>query len=51
MGVFLRFRQFPVGIVGDIKAMFSQVPVDEDRGALRFLWFKDGDLNQPAGTY
>ena len=51
MDVLLRLRQFPIGIVGDIKAMISQVLVDEDRDALRFLWFKDGDLNQPEGTY
>ena len=31
--------------------MFSQVQVDEDRDTLRFLWFKDGDLNQLAETY
>ena len=48
VGVLLRFRQFPIAVVGDIKGMFSQVLVDEqDRDALRFLWFKDGDLKQP----
>ena len=28
-GVFLRFRQWPVAIIGDIKAMFSQVFVNQ----------------------
>ena len=52
MSVLLQFRQFPVGIVGDIKAMFSKILVDaEDRDALWFLWFKDGDFNQLRETY
>ena len=47
VGVLLRFRKSPIALVGDIKGMFSQVLVDEnDRDALLFLWFKDGDLQQ-----
>lgn len=42
----LRFRQYPVAVVGDIKAMFSQVLIDEkDKDAFRFLWFPDNDLD------
>ena len=46
MGVLLRFRQFLIGMAGNIESIFSQLLVDEeDRDALRFLWFKEGDLN------
>ena len=52
VGVLLRFRQYPVAVVGDIRGMFSQVLVDEqDRDALRFLWFENNDLHQPVVTY
>ena len=52
VGVLLRFRKSPIALVGDIKGMFSQVLVDEnDRDALRFLWFKDGDLQQQPIEY
>ena len=44
--VLIRFRQHPVAITADIKAMFHQVAVPEqDRDALRFLWWPDGDLS------
>jgi hypothetical protein len=44
-GVLLRFRERPVAISSDIEAMFHQVRVDPcDIGALRFLWWKNGDL-------
>ena len=47
VGVFLRFRQEPIALVGDIKSMFYQVFVSEqDRDALRFLWYPDGDLEK-----
>ena len=39
VGVILRFRKFPVVIIGDIEAMYSQVRLNkEDRDAVRFLW-------------
>ena len=45
LGVFLRFRQEQIAIVGDIKNMFYQVFVDEaDRDAFRFFWFPEGDV-------
>ena len=47
IGVLLRFRQEPVPVMTDVKAMFHQVlfhPKDID--ALRFLWYPYGDLNK-----
>ncbi|XP_033637433.1 uncharacterized protein LOC117298338 [Asterias rubens] len=41
LGVFLRFRQHPVAISGDIQAMFHQVRLlPEDKPLLRFVWRK-----------
>ena len=35
-------------MIGDIKSMFYQLWVSEEhRILLRFLWWKDGDLNNP----
>ena len=43
--VFLYFRQESIAIVDDIKSMFYQIFVSEqDRDALRFLWYPDGDV-------
>ena len=45
--VLLKFRQNYVAFMADIKQMFYQVQVPkQDRNFLRFLWYKDGDLNQ-----
>ena len=47
VGVFLHFRQEPIAIVGNIKSMFYQVFMSEqDRDALRFLWYPDGNLKK-----
>ena len=52
IGVLLRFRQEPVAIMADIEGMFYQVKVhQEDRDALRFLWWTDDDISQPPKTY
>ena len=52
VGVLLRFRQYPFALIGDIKGMFSQVLVnEEDRDALRFLWFKNHDLSGSVAEY
>ncbi|KAK3086822.1 hypothetical protein FSP39_023974 [Pinctada imbricata] len=47
LGVLLRFRQESIAIQGDIEAMFHQVEVPEsDRECLRFLWWRDGNLDK-----
>ena len=52
IGVLLRFRQERVAIQADIKAMFHQVFVSEQhRSALKFLWWKGGDLTRPPSEY
>jgi hypothetical protein len=51
VGVLLRFRQYPVAVVGDIEAMFHQVRVlPDDTDRLRFLWWKDG-LDRPPSIF
>ncbi|KAK7878134.1 hypothetical protein WMY93_031215 [Mugilogobius chulae] len=51
LGVLLRFRQFPVAVSGDIKAMFHQVRLlPEDCPLLRFLW-RDGETERPPDVY
>lgn len=49
-GVLIRFRQHPIALMCDIQKMFHQFHVVEaDRNFLRFLWWKQGDLNsQPS---
>ena len=52
VAVLLRFRQEPVAFMADIQDMVIQVYVSEDdRDALRFLWWKDDDPTQPLLTY
>nr|XP_046229927.1 uncharacterized protein LOC124050970 [Scatophagus argus] len=52
LGVLLRFRQEPVAVMGDIEGMFHQVKVPkQDVDFLRFLWWSDGDTNQPLAEY
>ena len=39
-------------MIGNIKAMFSQVFVDKrDRDALQFLWYTDDDISKPPTDY
>ena len=48
VGVLIGFHQEQVAVIGDIESMFYQVWVfKEHRSLLRFLWWKDGDLNNP----
>ena len=52
IGVILRFRVDDVAVTADIKRMFYQVFVaPEDRGALCYLWWPNGDLSKGAKTY
>ena len=52
VGVLARFRKHPVGIMADVEAMFHQVQVEkQDRDALRFLWWPDGDTVQPPDVH
>ncbi|XP_067295957.1 uncharacterized protein [Pseudorasbora parva] len=51
-GILIRFRQHPIALMCDIEKMYHQFHVDEsDRDFLRFLWWKDGNLNQPASEF
>ena len=52
IGVLSRFRQDPTAFTADIEAMFCQVKVSPiQRDFLKFLWWKDGDYNQPVEVY
>ncbi|XP_076857249.1 uncharacterized protein LOC143511529 [Brachyhypopomus gauderio] len=50
LGILIRFRQHPIALMCDIEKMFHQFHVDKsDRDYLRFLWWKNGELNaQPC---
>ncbi|XP_029109940.1 uncharacterized protein LOC108941786 [Scleropages formosus] len=51
-GVLIRFRLHPVALMCDIEKMFHQFHVQEnDRSYLRFLWWKNGDLNTQPQQY
>ena len=51
-GVLTRFRVNPIALVADIEAMFHQVKVNpEDRSALQFLWWPDGDVDKRLEVY
>ena len=52
IGVILTFRVNSVAVAADIKRMFHQVFVSpEDRGALCYLWWPDGDLMKDPKTF
>ena len=47
--ILLRFRLYPVILLGDIQKAFLQIEVDRrDRDSMRFLWFKDIKAEQPV---
>ncbi len=49
LNVLVRFRQYAVGIVGDIQEMFLQIGLDpKDRPYHRFLWRGLNKQNQPT---
>ncbi|KAJ8381315.1 hypothetical protein SKAU_G00020930 [Synaphobranchus kaupii] len=52
IGVLVRFRLGEVAIMVDVKKMFPQVKVlSQHVDFLRFLWWPDGDINQPLKEY
>ncbi|PIK42035.1 hypothetical protein BSL78_18708 [Apostichopus japonicus] len=52
VGVLLRFRMEPIALMADIEAMFYQVRVQrEHRDLLRFVWWPDGNTDQPLREY
>jgi len=52
LGVFFRFRFFPVAVVADIKSIFFQVKcLPEDRSALRFLFWENDDPDKKVKIY
>lgn len=52
VGVLCRFREKPVALVGDIEKMFHQFRVDpKDRDYLRFLWWKNGNIEVEPTVY
>eukprot|EP00057_Strongylocentrotus_purpuratus_P002977 XP_003725633.2 PREDICTED: uncharacterized protein LOC100892397 [Strongylocentrotus purpuratus] len=51
-GVLCRFRMEKVAFMCDVKEMFHQFQVNkEHRDYLRFLWWPDGDYQQPVHHY
>ncbi|KAK7901877.1 hypothetical protein WMY93_018646 [Mugilogobius chulae] len=52
LGVLLRFRREKVAVTVDVEQMFYCFRVKEShRNYLRFLWFKDNDLNKEITEY
>ena len=46
--ILLRFRMYPIIIIADIEKAFLMVRVNEsDQDVLRFLWFKDVNVEKP----
>ncbi|KAI4902936.1 hypothetical protein NFI96_019343, partial [Prochilodus magdalenae] len=51
-GVLIRFREHRIALMCDIEKMFHQFHVQEnDRNYLRFLWWKNGDVNTPPHEF
>ena len=52
VAVLLRFRMFKIGVVADIRKAFLQISLtEEDRDLTRFLWRKEGKLENPIEVY
>ena len=50
--VFLQFRMFQIGLVGDIgKAFLQMFLAEDDRDLTRFLWRENGKETNPLKTY
>ena len=52
VGVLCRFRREAVAVVSDVEGMFNQVRTKPgDHRYLKFLWWKDGNLQAPVTEY
>ncbi|XP_024123270.2 uncharacterized protein LOC112143483 [Oryzias melastigma] len=52
LGVLTRFRHDNIALMSDVEAMYHQVRVPpEDSDLLRFLWWPEGNINQPLQDY
>ena len=52
VAVLIRFRRFPYVVCSDIRKMYLSVKVPKgDRGALRILWWQDGNLDSDPIEY
>ena len=52
LGVLTRFREGPIAVVADIRAMFHQVKVSpKDRDSLRFFWWDNNDIASTPKEY
>ncbi|RXN03643.1 hypothetical protein ROHU_013311 [Labeo rohita] len=52
LGILIRFRKENIAVTADIQQMFYAFVVREDhRDYLRFLWYKDNDLNNNITEY
>ena len=48
----MRFRRFPIAVSADIRKMYLSIGCKiRDRGALKLLWWPNGDLSQPLKVY
>lgn len=44
----MRFREKRIGVTADIRKAFLQISISpEERDHLKFLWYRDGDLEKP----
>lgn len=51
-GILIRFRQHPVALMCDVEKMFHQFHVEEaDRNYLRFLWWKNGEIDRKPDVF
>ena len=52
VGALTRFRSFTHALISDIKKLYYQCVVrPSDQDFLRFLWYRDNDINQPIVEY
>ena len=52
LGTVLRFRRDRYAVTADIKGMFYNIRIPEsDRDFMRFLWFQDGNPDNPIVEY